>query len=123
MQNAWPPNLLFEKLSERKKSFEVLKLRENSHEIMVDKLDKSRAALQFTARELMIPFFFKKTSTVLGYAQLPEIVARRSGNLQIMPGVRRNLFSWLPMAIGKKVWGPLIYSLACLSFYSTVWPV
>ena len=75
--NAWPPNFVFEKFFfKRKKSF-TLKLGESSYEVMVDNYYKSRVALRVTASEVM---------TFLGsITRFPEIVSRRSGDLQIMP--------------------------------------
>ena len=69
-----------------------LKLLKNSHEVMVDNCYKSRVALQVTARKVMIFFW-------------------RSAPFQAI--------NWFPVPADKKVWGPLIYSLACLKFFST----
>ena len=83
---AWPPNLSFEKLfSKRKKCFK-LKLRENSHEVMVNTCNKARVVLQVAAREV-ITFFFLWISAPFRVCitQFPEIVAWSSGDLQIMP--------------------------------------
>ena len=97
-----------------KKPFK-LKLRENSHEVMFDNCFKSRVLLKVTTREVMT--LFLEISTISGYiTRFPEIVARRSGDFQTMP---RNLINWLPVPADKKVWGPLIYSLAGLNFFST----
>ena len=65
------------------KSFK-LKFRENSHRVMVDKCYKSWVALHVSAREEIT--FFLEISTFSNYiTRFPEIVARKSGNLQIMP--------------------------------------
>ena len=78
--NAWPLNLVFEKLfTKRKKSFEL----KCCHEVMVDKCYKSLVVLQVTAREIVtFCFLFSEMSIVSGYiTRFPEIVARRSGDL------------------------------------------
>ena len=60
------------------------KLRKCCHEVMVNNCYKSRAALQVTVRE--VKTFFSETSTISSYiTRFSEIVAQRSGDLQIMP--------------------------------------
>ena len=78
------------------------KLRKCCHEEMVDNCYKSPVALhlQLTAKKVMTFFavktkkffIFLQISTISDYITLfPEIVARRSGNLQIMPlAINRN---------------------------------
>ena len=62
-----------------KKIFE-LKLRENSHEVMVDNYYKSRVALQVAAREVIN--FFLEISTVSDYIpRFSEIAAWTGGDL------------------------------------------
>ena len=51
---------------ERKKSFK-LKLRKNSHKVIVDYCYKSPVALQVTAKEVMTFFIFLEISTISGY--------------------------------------------------------
>ena len=109
-----------------KKSFK-LKLRETSHEVMVGNYYKSRVALQVTAREVMTFFLFGDQyhfglhHTISGNRCSQKW---RCLNNAWCAGVPRDLINWYD----KKVWEPLIYSLACLNFFSTesgrykMWP-
>ena len=96
------------------------------HEATIDNCYKSRVALQVTAREVIT--FFLEISTISDYiTQFPDIVARRSGDLQIMLlAISRNrLRGWcaakfdqlVSCASRQKVREPLI-CLTCLNFFS-----
>ena len=75
------------------------KLRKCCHEEMVDNCYKSQVALhlQVTAKKVMTFFIFLQISTISDYITLfPKIVARRSGDLQIIPlAINRNRLAWL----------------------------
>ena len=91
------------------------KLRKCCDEVMVDNCYKSRVALQVTAREVMN--IFLKISTILGYiTRFPEIVARRSGDLQIIhsSSIGLDLRGWCAAKFDQLQW-----NLTYLTTYGT----
>ena len=114
------PNLVFEKLFSKRKKSSKLKLRENIHEVTVNNLCKSQVALQVTAREVTI--FFLEISTISGYiTRFAEIVARRSGDLQITPWLVRAKFDQLHGFLCRqtKSLGTTDMQSCLLKFFST----
>ena len=70
---------------QKKKTFSL----KYCHGGMIDNCYKSRVALQVTAREVMT-FCFLDIITISGYiTRFSEIVARKSGDLQIKPWLMR----------------------------------
>ena len=75
---------------------------------------------------------FLEISAISGYiTRFPQIVDRRrrdfSNNVSChheeyicVAGVPRNSINWFPVSANKKVWGTLIYSFACLSFFEQI---
>ena len=87
---------------------------------MVDKCFMSQVALQVTAREVMTLLFEDQHHFGLHHKISGDRCPEKWSPLNnTMAGVPRNLINWFPVPADKKVWGPLIYSLACLNSFST----